>query len=104
MSSAATCGKTLLAGSEPGFVWSAVAHLHGIPGMPEWANWFAEELKAHRAVAPAIGIGCRPTVIKANKEQMLDWLRWGVESDAIAFPSKSGSILWPDLSLRDIFP
>ena len=51
----------------------------------------------------ALGIGCDPTVIKANKEQLLDWLSWGVESDAIRFPSETGAIRWPAFSLKDIF-
>ncbi len=101
--STATSGKTLLASSEGQFVWAAVAHLHGIPGVPEWASWFTEELKTHRAIAPALGIGCKPVVIKATKEQFLNWLSWGVESAAIRFPGGSGSMRWPDLALRDIF-
>ena len=102
-SSAASSGKTLLAGCDPEFVWSAISHLHGIPGMPEWASWFAEELKTHHATAPAIGIGCSPTVIKANKEQLLDWLSWGVESDALKFPKESGAIHWPTFALKSVF-
>ena len=102
-SSTATSGKTLLASSEGQFVWAAVAHLHGIPGVPKWATWFAEELKTHYAITSALGIGCKPAVIKATKEQFLDWLSWGVESEAIRFPCESGSIRWPHLALRDIF-
>jgi hypothetical protein len=100
--SAAGSGKALLAGTESEFVWSAVAHIHGIPGMPEWAGWFAEELKTHHAVVPALGIGCNPTVIRTNKEQLLDWLSWGVESGAIKFPEESGAIRWPTFCLKDL--
>jgi hypothetical protein len=71
--------------------------------MPEWARWFADELKTHRAVFPALGIGCGPVVVKASKDQLLDWPSWGVESEAINFPSEDGSIRWPDFALRDIF-
>ena len=102
-SSRATSGKTLLASSEGQFVWAAVAHLYGIPGVPEWASWFAEEVKTHRALARALGVGCSPTVIKANKEQLLDWLGWGVESEAIRLPCENGPIRWPQLTLQDIF-
>jgi len=31
-------------------------------------------------------------IIKAEKEQFLDWLSWGVESDAIALPAATGPI------------
>jgi len=38
--SSASTGRTLLAHSEPRFVWSSLAHIHGLPGVPEWADWF----------------------------------------------------------------
>jgi hypothetical protein len=95
--------RTLLAGSDSGFVWASIADLYGIPGIPEWAEWFMGELRTHRALAPALGIGCRPVIINGEKEQLLNWLSWGVESGAIAFPVKSGPIHWPKLDLQDIF-
>jgi hypothetical protein len=98
----ATLGKALLPSSRNEFVWSAIAHLHGIPGMPEWAKWFAEEVRTHHAVAPVLGIGCDPAMIKANKEQLLDWLSWGVESQAIKFPKESSSVGWSAFNLRDV--
>ena len=99
---AATLGKVLLPSMRQEFVWSAIAHLQGIPGMPEWANWFAEELKVHRAIEPVLGIGCSPVLIRANKNQLLDWLSWGVESQAVEFPKGNGSIRWPGLKLAEI--
>ncbi len=102
-SSTATPGRTLLPSSQREFVWSAVAHLQGVPGMPEWADWFAEELRIHHAIDPALGIGCNPSVVKANKEQLLDWLSWGVESDAVRLPSETGPVRWPAFHLKDIF-
>ncbi|HET8668021.1 MAG TPA: hypothetical protein VFM10_08580 [Terriglobales bacterium] len=99
----AASSRTLLAGSDGRFVWASIADLYGIPGMPEWAKWFMGELRTHRALTPALGIGCRPVIINAEKKQLLDWLSWGVESAAIAFPVKSGPIHWPKLDLKDIF-
>jgi len=62
------------------------------------------ELDTHRALIHALGIGCDPVIVKGEKEQFLDWLRWGVESDAIRFPPDTGSIRWPSMSLENIFP
>ena len=100
----AGAGRTLLAGSDKRFVWASIAHIHGIPGIPEWADWFAGELKTHHALAHALGIGCDPVIVKGEKEQFLDWLSWGVESGAIRFPTQSGSIRWPAVSLNDVLP
>jgi hypothetical protein len=102
-SSASPESKTLLAGSDTRFVWAAIADLYGIPGMPEWAEWFMGELRTHHALTPALGIGCRPAIIQGEKERFLDWLSWGVESGAIQFPAESGPISWPAMSLERIF-
>lgn len=96
-------GKTLLAGSEKRFVWASIAHIYGIPGIPEWADWFAGELNTHRALVHALGIGCDPVIVKGEKEQFLDWLGWGVESGAIQFPASPGSIRWPSMRLEGVF-
>ena len=98
----ASSGRTLLAGSDNRFVWAALAHIHGIPGIPDWADWFAGELEMRKAIIPALGIGCDPVIVKGEKEQFLDWLSWGVESEAIRFPAETGSIHWPSLGLKDI--
>jgi hypothetical protein len=71
--------------------------------VPEWARWFHDELKTHHAVVDALGIGCDPVIVKGTKEEFLDWLSWGVESEAIRFPQETGPIRWPALSREDIF-
>lgn len=96
-------GRTLLAGSEKHFVWASIAHIYGVPGIPEWADWFACELDMHRALIRALGIGCDPVIVKGEKEQFLDWLSWGVESGAIRFPADTGSVRWPSVNLQDLF-
>ena len=99
----AASGRTLLASSENGFIWACLAHVHGIPGIPDWADWFAGELQTHRAIMPALGIGCDPVIVKGQKEQFLDWLSWGVESEAIRIPASTGSIRWPRFKLENLF-
>ena len=100
----ANTGRLLLADSDKQFVWGSVADAYGIPGLPEWADWFEDELKAHHAIAPVLGIGCDPVTIKGEKEQFLDWLSWGVESGAVRFPDATGPIRWPAINLENIFP
>jgi len=96
-------GRILLAGSDKGFVWASIAQIYGIPGVPEWADWFTEELKTHHAMSHILGIGCDPVMVKGTKEQFLDWLSWGVESEAIRFPVATGSIKWPTADLEAMF-
>jgi hypothetical protein len=99
----AASGRTLLASSENRFIWASIAHIHGIPGMPDWADWFAGELRVHEAIIPALGIGCAPVLVKGEKEQFLSWLSWGVESGAFSLPPETGSIRWPSMNLQDVF-
>ncbi len=99
----ASSGRTLLASSGNGFIWATIANIHGLPGLPDWAAWFAVELEKHRAILPALGIGCDPVIVKGQKEQFLDWLSWGVESEAISLPTQTGSIRWPRFDLADLF-
>ena len=100
---AASSGRTVLPSSENQFIWASLAHIHGIPGMPAWADWFAGELNTHKAIIRALGIGCTPVLIKGQKDQFLSWLSWGVESGAVSFPSETGPIRWPSSSLKHIF-
>lgn len=99
----ASSGRTLVGSSDSRFIWASLAYIHGIPAVPEWAERFAGELTSHKAIVRALGIGCSPVLVKGEKEQFLDWLSWGVESEAIKFPEEAGSIRWPSLGLRDIF-
>jgi hypothetical protein len=84
-------------------VWASIADIYGIPGIPKWADWFAAELNTHRSIVPALGIGCSPVIVKGEKDQFLDWLSWGVESEAIHVPAENGPIRWPRATLKDIF-
>jgi hypothetical protein len=102
-STSAGTARTLLADSEAMFVWASLAHIHGIPGIPEWADWFQARLERHKAVIPALGIGCSPVLIKGDKEQFLSWLSSGIASGAIDLPAESGPSRWPSLSWRNIF-
>jgi hypothetical protein len=100
--SAAT-GRTLLADSRPLFVWSSLAHIHGLPGVPEWADWFYRQLESHKALMPLLGIGCQPVLIKGTKQQFLSWIGKGVRSGQLEFPSKMGPIQWGGSTLTDLF-
>jgi len=95
--------RTLLADSEALFVWASLANIHGIPGIPDWAEWFLGQLEKRKAVVPMLGLGCNPMLVKGNKEQFLSWLSNGLWSGAIRFPTESGLIRWPSFDLGRTF-
>jgi hypothetical protein len=102
MASAST-GRTLLTYSDPGFVWASLAHIHGLPGIPEWAAWFHHQLSRHDSIVPLLGIGCQPVLVKGNRDQFLSWLSEGVRTGHLPFPQHSGPIQWPTLRLSQLF-
>lgn len=95
--------RTLLADSQALFVWASLAQIHGIPGIPDWAEWFLRQLEKHKAVVPMLGLGCNPVLVKGSKEQFLSWLSDGLWNGTIRFPADSGPIHWPNLDLRQTF-
>ncbi|MBZ5505119.1 MAG: hypothetical protein LAO78_06510 [Acidobacteriia bacterium] len=100
--SSATAGRTLLAGNSPSFIWTSLAQLHGLPGIPDWSDWFVEQLENHQAIIPLLGLGCSPVLVKGDKQQFLSWLARGVKSSVLNFPEQTGPTHWPRLRLDQI--
>jgi hypothetical protein len=96
-------GRTILAHSRPEFVWTSIAQIYGLPGMPEWADWFYRQLEKHKAIIPLLGIGCDPVMAKGDKKQFLQWLGNGVQRGILPFPPNAGRVEWPRVSLAGIF-
>jgi hypothetical protein len=92
-------GRTLLVDSSPAFVWTSLAHIHGLPGAPDWSAWFHRQLQRHQKLTPLLGIGCDPILVRGSKHQFLSWLSAGVENGDLVFPEASGPIYWPGLQL-----
>jgi len=100
--SSATAGRTLLAGDSPSFIWTSLTQLHGLPGIPDWGEWFVDQLKNHQGIIPLLGLGCSPVLVKGNKQQLLSWLARGVQSGLLSFPEQTGPTHWPRLHLDQI--
>ncbi|MBV8051415.1 MAG: hypothetical protein JOZ80_09515 [Acidobacteriaceae bacterium] len=99
----ASSGRTLLAHPDPSFVWASLAHMHGLPGVPEWADWFHRQLSRHDSIVPLLGIGCQPVLVKGTRDKFLAWLSEGVRAGHLPFPQCSGPIQWAKVGLRQLF-
>jgi hypothetical protein len=99
----ATPEQIFLLDSSPEFVWTNLAYIYGLPGRPEWAEWFYLRLVSQRCVIPLLGIGCDPVLIRGDRDQFLNWLGEGVASGALKFPSENGPVLWPRFTLQNAF-
>jgi hypothetical protein len=96
-------GRVILVDSTPTFVWSALAQIHGLPGLPDWSEWVCAQLVAKRTLVPLLGIGCKPSIVKASKKRLLAWIGYGIKKGRLAFPQESGRIDWPTITLETIF-
>jgi hypothetical protein len=103
LASATGATKIVLADSSPEFVWSATAKILGLPGAPEWAEWFHEQLVWRNVVTPLFGIGCSPILIAASRDEILSWLGDGVSSGALSLPLENRAIGWPKFGLHHVF-
>ncbi len=86
--------RTILCDSDVGFVLYRVAGRMGLPVVPEWAEWFRDELDRRKAVTPLIGVGCTPLAVTASKKALLKWIGRAVKRGEICFPEQNGPIIW----------
>jgi hypothetical protein len=86
--------------SSPEFVWTNVSYIYGLPGLPEWAEWFHLQLTSQRSIVPLLGIGCEPSLVRGSQEQFLRWLGDGVRAGELVFPPNNGPVVWPKLALE----
>lgn len=94
--------RTILLHDSPQFAWASLAHVHGLPGTANWANWIAGELNRLNAVQPLIGIGCNPVLVKGGKGLFMNCISRGLRDGMLQFPDSNGPIRWDRLSLSQL--
>lgn len=86
--------RTTLCDDDPTFVLFRVARRFGLPVVPDWAQWFKQELARRKAIQPLLGLGCSPALVKGNKETFLSWIGKGLKTGSIRIPEENGAIVW----------
>jgi len=94
--------RAILFDGAPQFVWSALTHLHGLPGTPDWAEWIIDELKRLQALQPLIGIGCNPVLVKGPKGLFMNCISRGLRERRLHFPENNGSVEWSVMVLSQL--
>jgi hypothetical protein len=64
--------RTILCDNDPTFVLYRISQRFGLPVLPEWADWFNEELTRRGAIKPLIGLGCSPVLVTGTKKLFLE--------------------------------
>src|SRR5262249_50757170 len=86
--------RTVLCDCAPEFVLHRLGVRFGLPVVPEWSEWFADELRARQATEPLIGIGCRPVLVKGTKKRFLGWIGHGLKRGMIRIPESRETNSW----------
>jgi hypothetical protein len=94
-----TAGRTLLLRYRREEAWATLVSFLGLPADPAWADHVLGVLERKKRIEEVDGIGCEPVLVSATTEEMLEWVGEGLRSKALAFPTASGPIRWPQYSL-----
>ena len=71
-----------------------ISQRFGLPVVPEWADWFNEELNRRGAIKPLIGLGCSPVLVSGTKKLFLKWIRRALRQKRIEVPDCNGPVRW----------
>ena len=86
--------RTVLCDDDPLFVLYRLAQRFGLPVLPEWADWFKEELNRREEIKPLVGLGCSPVLVGGTKKQFLKWIGRALRQRHIPFPECNGPVRW----------
>lgn len=86
--------RTVLCDDDPVFVLYRTAQRYGLPGVPEWAQWFKRELHQRKAISPLLGLGCSPVLVKGSKGTFLKWIARALRQGLIRIPERNDLLSW----------
>jgi hypothetical protein len=86
--------RTVLCDCEAEFILHRLGARFGLPVLPEWSQWFADELRRRQSIEPLIGIGCRPVLVRGTKKRFLGWLGHGLKRGLIRIPESREANDW----------
>jgi len=96
--------RTILCQDEAEFVLYRLGVRFGLPVLPDWSEWFADELVQRKAVGPLIGIGCCPVLVKGTKKRFLGWIGHGLRRRIICVPESREARPWQITNTFEIMP
>ena len=86
--------RTVLCDGNPSFLLYRLAVRFGLPALPEWSGWFAQELARRKLVTSLVGLGCAPVLVNADKKKLLSIMSAGLKARRIAIPEDAALIRW----------
>jgi hypothetical protein len=95
-------GRTILLRYQREEAWAILVSFLGLPAEPTWAEHVLDVIEKEERIKGIDGIGCRPVLISATTEELLDWIGDGLRSRSLNFPETNGPIAWPRFFLREV--
>ncbi len=86
--------RTILCDNDPTLVLYRISQRFGLPVVPEWADWFNEELTRRGTIKSLIGLGCSPVLVSGTKKLFLKWIRSGLRLKLIQVPESKEPVCW----------
>jgi hypothetical protein len=87
--------RTILCDDDARFILYRIAQRYGLPVVPEWADWFMQELQKRKAITPLAGLGCSPAIVNGTGNAFLLWIGKAVKRGVIHVPEAKSAISWP---------
>jgi hypothetical protein len=81
-----SAGRTILLRYRREEAWGTLASFLGLPADPAWADHILETVERKKRIEEFDGIGCRPVLISATTDEMLEWIGDGLRSQVLTFP------------------
>jgi hypothetical protein len=95
-------GRTILLRYQRDEAWATLVSFLGLPGEQTWADHVLGVIEKEKRIKDLDGIGCRPVLISATTEELLDLIGNGLRSQELNFPQRNGPICWPQFSLTEL--
>ena len=78
--------RTVLFDSSADFVLHRLGVRFGLPVLPDWSDWFRQELDRRNLVEELVGFNCQPIAVKGTKLRLLRILGRGLKRRQITIP------------------
>jgi hypothetical protein len=85
--------RTVLYDSEPHFLLYRLGVRFGLPVLPEWSRWVADELEKCKLIQDLPGLGCSPVLVRADKKTLLGIISAGLKHQRLQIPDHS-PVVW----------
>ena len=95
-------GRTILLRYRREEAWATLVSFLGLPGEPTWADHVLAVMEKEDRIKPIDGIGCRPVLVSATTDEVLERIGDGLRSKELTFPNATGPVCWRRFSLKEI--